>query len=166
MRCSCGVTAHDCLCMQMQSQRLWRGVVFFYMCFSGRRYSGSFSACEKGQQWSSLDRSVAAARTDAVADDRARRVYIQRLGPASRAARARSQLWSEALGLLGQMQSQRVVPDAIMYSASISACEKGQQWSNALGLLGRMRACEKGHQWPVARRHVVACADVVAAGRT
>ena len=60
------------------------------------------------------------------------------------------------------MRAAGLTPNAISYSAAISACEKGQQWQRALELLEEMKAagvapnvisynaaisaCEKGQQ--------------------
>eukprot|EP00933_Yihiella_yeosuensis_P031303 TRINITY_DN2485_c0_g1_i2.p1 TRINITY_DN2485_c0_g1~~TRINITY_DN2485_c0_g1_i2.p1 ORF type:complete len:124 (-),score=17.26 TRINITY_DN2485_c0_g1_i2:130-501(-) len=74
------------------------------------------------------------------------------------------------------MPQSKEVPDAISYSAAISACEKGGQWQLALNLLSLMpqskivpdaicynaaiSACEKGGQWQLALNPVVLDASV------
>ena len=47
----------------------------------------------------------------------------------------KAQQWEQALGLLPEMRCSQLEPDAITYSAAISACEKalkGQQCEQAL----------------------------------
>jgi hypothetical protein len=46
---------------------------------------------------------------------------------------------SRALGPLAVMQQSGVVPDIIIYSAAVNACEKGTQWQRALGPLAMMQ---------------------------
>merc|ERR1719345_486341 len=48
---------------------------------------------------------------------------------ASISACEKGEQWAAALGLLRQVQHQRLEPNVITYNASISACEKGQEWA-------------------------------------
>ncbi len=46
--------------------------------------------------------------------------------------------WKVALDLLREMLHDRVAPDTISFSATISACETDMQWKHALELLREM----------------------------
>eukprot|EP00929_Paragymnodinium_shiwhaense_P076954 TRINITY_DN39606_c0_g1_i1.p1 TRINITY_DN39606_c0_g1~~TRINITY_DN39606_c0_g1_i1.p1 ORF type:complete len:753 (-),score=146.90 TRINITY_DN39606_c0_g1_i1:230-2224(-) len=51
--------------------------------------------------------------------------------------------WDLALGLVDQMEEQRLIPDAVTYLAAIGACGKALQWTHVLDLLNRAAAsCE------------------------
>ena len=61
------------------------------------------------------------------------------------------------------MRAEKLLPNIVSYSASISACEKGEQWQMALHLFNAIpkamltpteisynatiSSCEKGQQW-------------------
>ena len=46
----------------------------------------------------------------------------------------KGQQWQQALGVLAAMQQTAVLPEAISYSAAISACEKGLQRQQVAGV--------------------------------
>ena len=52
-------------------------------------------------------------------------------------ALSRQQQWQEAIALLHRVQSQRMDPNVITFSATIQVGEKGQQWHAALALVHR-----------------------------
>ena len=54
-------------------------------------------------------------------------------------ALGRSRQWERALSLLDEMRECGVTPNAISFSAAISACENGGKWERSLSLLDEMR---------------------------